>query len=412
MNYLPVYILKGTLILTLTGLLGLSCSRNASDAPQVDPRNMPWEEVKQSANGQTVDLMMWMGDPQINTYMSQFVKPALQQQFGINLNIINGQGNTIVQTMLAEIQGGQKNSAIDLMWINGETFYQLRQINALWGPWTEKIPNAQYINFANPFIGIDFQQPVDGYECPWGNVQMALIYDSVKVDSVPASPSELLNYVKANPGTFTIDNQFTGLTFLKSLLINFAGGPKALDGPFDEDKYQESAAMLWSYLQQMKPYLWKEGKTYPEGVAPMHQMFATGELHFTMSNNDAEVDNKIRQGLFPSTARAYVWETGTIQNTHYMGITQNAKDKAAAMVAVNFLVSPEAQYEKMNPTVWGDGTILDLNQLPTEWQRKFARIPGRVHAPNRKDIQERALQELAPEYMIRLAKDFRTHMIN
>ena len=383
MNYLPVYILKGTLILTLTGLLGLSCSRNASDAPQVDPRNMPWEEVKQSANGQTVDLMMWMGDPQINTYMSQFVKPALQQQFGINLNIINGQGNTIVQTMLAEIQGGQKNSAIDLMWINGETFYQLRQINALWGPWTEKIPNAQYINFANPFIGIDFQQPVDGYECPWGNVQMALIYDSVKVDSVPASPSELLNYVKANPGTFTIDNQFTGLTFLKSLLINFAGGPKALDGPFDEDKYQESAAMLWSYLQQMKPYLWKEGKTYPEGVAPMHQMFATGELHFTMSNNDAEVDNKIRQGLFPSTARAYVWETGTIQNTHYMGITQNAKDKAAAMVAVNFLVSPEAQYEKMNPTVWGDGTILDLNQLPTEWQRKFARIPGRVHAPNR-----------------------------
>ena len=412
MNYLPVYILKGTLVLTLTGLLGLGCSRNASDAPQVDPRNMPWEEVKQSANGQTVDLMMWMGDPQINTYMSQFVKPALQQQFGINLNIINGQGNTIVQTMLAEIQGGQKNSAIDLMWINGETFYQLRQINALWGPWTEKIPNAQYINFANPFIGIDFQQPVDGYECPWGNVQMALIYDSVKVDSVPASPSELLNYVKANPGTFTIDNQFTGLTFLKSLLINFAGGPKALDGPFDEDKYQESAAMLWSYLQQMKPYLWKEGMTYPEGVAPMHQMFATGELHFTMSNNDAEVDNKIRQGLFPSTARAYVWETGTIQNTHYMGITQNAKDKAAAMVAVNFLVSPEAQYEKMNPTVWGDGTILDLNQLPTEWQRKFARIPGRVHAPNRKDIQERALQELAPEYMIRLAKDFRTHMIN
>jgi putative spermidine/putrescine transport system substrate-binding protein len=373
---------------------------------------MSWDAVLAEAEGKTVDLMMWMGDPQINGYINDFVKPALNDQYQIDLNVINGQGNTIVQTLMAEKQARRSESEIDLMWINGETFYQLRQIEALWGPWTTHLPNAQYIDFDNPFIGRDFQQPVEGYECPWGNVQMALIYDSTRVSNPPQNRAELQNYVEENPGTFTFDNQFTGLTFLKTLLIDIAGGPGSLSGPFDEEKYNTYAPQLWDYLRAMKPNMWKSGTNYPEGVAPMHQMFANGELHFTMSNNDAEVDNKIRQGVFPETARAYVWDIGTIQNSHYMGITKRAGDKAAAMVVVNFLISPEAQYQKMQPKVWGDGTILSTEKLPAEWQTKFADIPGRTYAPDRSEIQDRALMELAPEYMIRLADDFRSELLN
>lgn len=382
------------------------------DTTQEDPRDMSWDAVLAEAEGKTVDLMMWMGDPQINGYINDFVKPALKERYQIDLNVINGQGNTIVQTLMAEKQARRSESEIDLMWINGETFYQLRQIESLWGPWTAALPNARYIDFDNPFIGTDFQQPVEGYECPWGNVQMALIYDSARVSNPPQNRAELRSYVEGNPGTFTFDNQFTGLTFLKTLLIDIAGGSGSLSGPFDEEKYNTYAPRLWDYLREMKPHLWKSGTNYPEGVAPMHQMFANGELHFTMSNNDAEVDNKIRQGVFPETARAYVWEIGTIQNSHYMGITKRSGDKAAAMVVVNFLISPEAQYQKMQPKVWGDGTILSMEKLPEEWQTKFADIPGRTYAPDRAEIKDRALMELAPEYMIRLAEDFRTELLN
>jgi putative spermidine/putrescine transport system substrate-binding protein len=398
----------------LVCLFTLAACGNDTDPTetQEDPRDMSWDAVLAEAEGKTVDLMMWMGDPQINGYINDFVKPALNDQYQIDLNVINGQGNTIVQTLMAEKQARRSESEIDLMWINGETFYQLRQIEALWGPWTTHLPNAQYIDFDNPFIGRDFQQPVEGYECPWGNVQMALIYDSTRVSNPPQNRAELQNYVEENPGTFTFDNQFTGLTFLKTLLIDIAGGPGSLSGPFDEEKYNTYAPQLWDYLRAMKPNMWKSGTNYPEGVAPMHQMFANGELHFTMSNNDAEVDNKIRQGVFPETARAYVWDIGTIQNSHYMGITKRAGDKAAAMVVVNFLISPEAQYQKMQPKVWGDGTILSTEKLPAEWQTKFADIPGRTYAPDRSEIQDRALMELAPEYMIRLADDFRSELLN
>ena len=398
------------LLLALVGFLA-GCRGDAGREVTEDVLALSWEQVEASARGTTVNLMMWPGDPLINAYMQGYVRPALKEQCGIELAIAGGQGSIIVQNLMAELQAGKAESELDLMWINGETFYQLRQIDALFGPWTGRLPNAQYIDFDNPFIGIDFQQPVDGYECPWGNVQMAFIYDSLKVSDPPENREELFTFVQNNPGRFTIDNQFTGLAFLKACLIDIAGGAGVLNGPFNEEKYLTYAPQLWAYIRQLKPYLWKEGRTFPEGVAPMHQMFANGELWFTMSYNDNEVDNKVLQGLFPESARAYAWEVGTIQNSHFLGISRNSPNKAGAMVVSNFLASPEAQYKKQDPAVWGDGTVLAVDKLPEEWQDKFRALPSRRYAPTRAEIKEKALMELAPEYMIRLAEDFRKEII-
>jgi ABC-type uncharacterized transport system YnjBCD substrate-binding protein len=38
--------------------------------------------------------------------------------------------------------------------------------NGLYGPWTDKLPNAKNIDFKNPFIGTDFQQQINGFELP------------------------------------------------------------------------------------------------------------------------------------------------------------------------------------------------------------------------------------------------------
>ncbi len=406
--------IKQLAAISCLAILLFSCSRGdtAGDQPEADPRQLSWEEVERQARGTTVNLMMWQGDPLINAYMQSYVRPSLKERYGIELAIAGGQGTAIVQNLMAELQAGKEESELDMMWINGETFYQLRQIEALYGPWTEKLPNARYINFDDPFIGIDFQQRVDGYECPWGNVQMAFIYDTLKTPQPPQNREELMAFVKAHPGRFTFDMHFSGLTFLKTLLIDIAGGPGALKGKFDEVKYNTHAPQLWAYVRELKPYLWKQGRSFPESVAPMHQMFANGELWFTMSNNDSEVDNKVLQGLFPETARGYVWEIGTIQNSHFMGIPKNSPNKAGAMVVSNFLISPEAQYRKQDPAVWGDGTVLALDQLPEEWREKFTSLPNRRYAPPREEIRKRALMELAPEYMIRLAEDFRKEIIN
>jgi putative spermidine/putrescine transport system substrate-binding protein len=393
--------------LLLTFLL-VSCS--SSPEQQVDPVNLSWQQITDRAEGQTVNMMMWQGDPNINSYMQNYVAPAVKQQYGIDLEVASGQGNTIVSILMSELEAGKTEGELDLIWINGETSYQLRQIDALYGPFVSQLPNAKYIDFDNPFIKYDFQYPIDGAQVPWGNVQFAMIYDSSRVQHPPETRKELTQYVKQHPGSFTIPNDFTGMTFLKSLLIDIAG-TRTLDGEFNKQAYQKYSSQLWDYLNQIKPYFWKEGETFPSSVSAMHQLFVNGELNFSMSNNDTEVDNKMLEGFFPETARAYLLEPGTIQNSHYLGIPTNSPRKAAAMVVSNFLISPEAQYRKARPDNWGDGTVLATNKLSENWQSKFSDIPNRRYAPPRDSLQTNALQELAPEYMIRLYEDFRTEVI-
>ncbi len=390
--------------------LGLASCRARGPA-RIDPRTASWPEIEKEARGQTVTWVMWQGDPYINAYVQGWVAPRLLAQHGVTLRAVSGQGNLIVSALMTEKEAGKTESETDMMWINGETFYQLRQIDALFGPFTGRLPHAALIDFENPFIKFDFQQEVKGFECPWGNVQLALIYNQERVPDPPRTRAALLDWVRAHPGRFTFDNSFTGMTLLKSWLIDIAGGPAALAGPFDAAKYKTHAPGLWAYLGALKPHLWKKGETYPASVSELHRLFASGEVDFTMSNNDGEVDNKIVAGLLPETSRAYVFDSGTIQNTHYLGITKNARHLAGALVAVNFLISPEAQFEKAKPAVWGDGTILAEGRLPAPWPRHFRDIPERRYSPKRADIQKQALMELAPEYMIRLFEDFRTHVL-
>lgn len=395
----------------LVVLAVLGCGKPDPSPQTTDLLSQPWAEIERQARGQTVHLMMWTGDPYINAYMNGFVKPALLQRHGVTLDVVSGQGNAVVTALMTEIEAGKEQSAVDLTWINGETFYQLREIDALFGPFTDKLPNSRYIDFENPFIRYDFQKEVNGFEAPWGNVQLALIYDVRRVPEPPRTRQALAEWVKAHPGRFTFDTQFTGMTFLKSLMIDLGGSPGVLDGPFDEAKYQRLSGELWKYVNGIKPYLWKDGETFPNSVAQLHQLFAAGELDFTMSNNDGEVDNKVVQGLFPDTARAYVLDGGTIQKSHYMGIPKRAAHLAGALVTVDFLLSPEAQYEKLKPAVWGDGTVLDVARLPAEWKAKFENVPRRRFAPKRSEIQGKALREPDAQYMIRLFEDFRKHVL-
>ena len=395
--------------LLLPALLLAACSADQAHTP-AQTLAETWPQVEANGQGQPVNMVMWQGDPLINKYMSAYVKPAVRRRFGIDLQIAAGQGAGLVQTLAAEQQAGQPSEA-DVVWINGETFYQLRQVDALLGPFVDKLPNARYLDLQNPFINTDFQQPVAGMEAPWGNVQFTVIYDSARVARPPRSFAALPAYLRAHPGQFTIPNEFTGMTLLKSWMIALSGDPKLFRGKFNEAAYEKWSGELWRQLNASRPYFWKQGRTFPEQLAQLHQLFANGEVAFTFSNNDAEVDNKVNQRVFPATARAYVPAPGTIQNSHYLGIVRGAQHPEAAMLVINFLLSPAAQLQKMDPNVWGDHTVLNLSALPPAERRKFTQLPSRRYAPKRADIQGLALMEPDPEYMTRLFKDFRKYVI-
>ena len=81
-------------------------------------------------------------------------------------------------------------------------------------------------------------------------------------------------------------------------------------------QFEEAAAKTYQLLRDLAPYLWREGKTYPESPVRLEQLFADGEVDFAINYNPAEASKKIHDGLYPDTVRTFVFEEGTIANTH------------------------------------------------------------------------------------------------
>ncbi|MBX9733833.1 MAG: ABC transporter substrate-binding protein [Chitinophagaceae bacterium] len=386
----------------------LGCNYQKKDT---DNLNISWQEIETKAKGASITMMMFQGDRKVNKYMNEYVVPTVKEKYGITLTIVPGQGKEIVSNIISEKEAGKQKSEIDLCWINGETFFQLRQIDGLYGPYTNLLPNFKYVDAENPIIRYDFQQEVKGYETPWGQSFYYLIYDSSKVSIPPVTMAQFEKWWKANPEKFTFSNDFSGMTLLKSWLVELAGGMNTLDKAFDEKKYNLYAPKLWNWINTNKKYFWKKGETFPSSIADVSKMYSNGELTFTMSFNDAEIDNKVNEGVFTPTSKAYILQSGTIQNTHYVGITANSSSKAAAMVVCNFLISPEAQIKKNDIRLWGSRTVLAMDKLEKEWQDKFDALPKRKYGLDAAYIKSNAIKELAPEYMLSVFEDFRKKVI-
>ncbi|HZJ21229.1 MAG TPA: ABC transporter substrate-binding protein [Pricia sp.] len=395
-------------------IVAILLSASCAEKPKTDDevlKTSPWPEIAEKAQGTTVNFMMWQGSPAINDYINNYVVPSVKKKYDIDLKISGGQGPEIVQLVMGEKQADIVSGQVDMVWINGETFFQLRKVDGLWGPFVDQLPNAKHVNLNDPFINTDFQQPVKGMEAPWSINQFAIVYDSAKVVNPPKNLPQLTEYLERYPGTFTISNDFTGMTLLKSFMAELGGSPNSLDGPFDEEKYNELSQKLWEYVNGHKKYFWKEGRTFPKEQSKMGQLYANGELLLVYGFSEGGIEEKVLNGLYPKSTRGYAWENGTIKNSNYLGVLYNAPQKAGAMQVIDFLLSPEAQLKKADVNGMNSNTVLNIESLPTDWQEKFKKVAKRQYGPEMKQLEKNAIAEPAPEYMIRLYEDFRKQVI-
>ncbi len=368
---------------------------------------LPWDSVEARARGTTVTWRKWRGDPAINAYVDGWLAPRLRTMYGITLEAVEGQGPEIVNQLVLEREAGRGRGTASLVWINGETFSNLRAESLLAGPWAGVLPNAAFIDSASPIIARDFEQDPAGFESPWGSVQFALIYDTVRTPNPPRSFDELSAWIRSNPGRFTHDQGFSGITFLKMLMYARGGGASAFANGFTDERYDLGRQVVFAWLDSLRSSFWRNGSTYPPDVAAMHRLFANSEIDFSMSNNQHDVVNKIRQGVLPSTARALVLRDGTIANSHFVGIPLNAPNPAGAMVVANLLLSAEAQFEKQKPEVWADGTVLNVRTVPEPWRSRFANAEADPRAIPRDTLRRYAVPEVSPRYHERLNADWR-----
>ena len=377
---------QSAFIIVIFSLLLVACTPSRTAIPQpaattqpaaINPPAVPsefdinqWNSVLAAAAGQTVNWYLWGGSDSINAFVDDFYGKALQERYGIILNRVPV-ADTVdaVNQVLSEKQAGADTGAVDLIWINGENFFTLKQANLLYPDWAQKLPNSQYVNWDNPAINLDFGNPVDNLESPWSSAQFQFIYDSarMKVDDLPHSYVELKTWVQAHPGRFTYiapgPGGFLGTRFVKGALYEISGGAAQWQ-KFNQSTWDKWSPELWKYLNEIKPYLWRNGETYPKDEAELKNLFANNEVDFSMTNDITGAGTGIVNGLLPQTARAFVFDNYMIGDFNYVAIPSNAPHKAAALVLANLLLEPEFQAAQILPEDgFGLGYAIDVNRV-------------------------------------------------
>jgi putative thiamine transport system substrate-binding protein len=320
-----------------------------------------WRSIEQQARGQTVYFNAWGGGEAVNAYI-QWVAGQVKQRYGITLRHVKvTDAAMVVQRVQTEVAAGRsRDGSVDLMWVNGENFRNLKNNKLLFGPWAESLPNWKKVDLTKP-VRVDFSIPTDGLEAPWGTAQLTFITDGRITPQPPRSAAEWLAFAQAHPGRVSYPKppEFHGTTFLKQLLLELTPNPAALQQPVTPRTAEQVTAPLWAYLDQLHPHLWRAGKAFPASATEMHRMLADGELRISITFNPNEAANLIVNKQLPATASSFGWTAGTIGNVHFVAIPVNSRSAAGAQVVANYLLSPEAQVRKANLAVWGDGTVLN-----------------------------------------------------
>jgi putative spermidine/putrescine transport system substrate-binding protein len=374
-----------------------------------------WDSAIENSRGQTVNWYMWGGSPPVNRYVNGYLAKELKNRFDITLRQVpvNDIGE-VVSKLLVEKQAGKiEDGSVDLIWINGENFRTCKKLELLFGPFALELPNQKFVDWTNPSIKNDFGTAVDGMESPWGSAQFVMIYDSERTATPPQSIPTLLDWIEANPGRFTYPAppDFTGSAFIRHLYYHFSGSVEKWQGQYSDDEMEKGAAATFNALKRIKKSLWRQGTTYPDSPVRLNSLFADGEVDFTFSYNQGEASRNIIDGLFPNSIRSFVFEEGTLANTHFVAIPFNAAQKGAAMVVANFLLSPEAQLKKADVEVWGDGPAVTTTKLPKKWQQAFAELQKGIATLSDKELQSHQLPEPPSKILIALEKGWDTHVL-
>ena len=345
-----------------------------------------WSAIIAEASGQEVYFNAWAGSPTINSYIAWVAGEAARRWNVVLHHVRIADAAEAVRRVRDEVKAGVAAGSVDLVWINGENFLAMKRDGLLFGPFAEALPNFRLVDTrCKPTTLVDLAEPVDGLESPWGMAQLTFFGDGARIGAPPLSLAALADFAAAHPGriSYPAPPEFHGTTFVKQALAELVEDRNVLAGPVTRGEFERLMAPAFAWLDGFHRHLWREGKQFRTSQAGLKQMLADGELLMALTFNPSEPANLVATGQLPATTIAWQHRKGTIGNTHFVAIPANARSRAGAQIVANFLLSPEAQARKADPSVWGDPTVLDLAKLTAEERALFSATaaPGSVTFP-------------------------------
>jgi len=368
-KFILFFLICGILVFVLTAAV------LAFDANKALQGKMTWEEIVAAAKEEgEVTFYGWGGSAITNQWVDNYFGKELEERYGIKLIRVPMNIDDIINKLLAEKQAGKKVGIIDTVWINGENFKTAYQANLLWGSYAKLLPN--YNKYCKPKeANIDFGFDNQGFESPYSNALFVFGYDAAKTEPFN-NFDELKKFVKKNSGRFTYSAppDFYGSAFVRQVFCATTGGYEQWLGDFNREKFEAKVQATWDYLNEIEPYLWRNGKTYPESNAKLESLFQMGEIDITMNYSFLAIQSYINQGKIPPTCKSFILDEGVLSNMNYITISGNSSHKAAALVLANLMMDPEVQISKLDPKKRGDGIGIDISLLEPKYVDKLENV--------------------------------------
>lgn len=358
-----------------------------------------WDAVEKDGQGKTVTILMWGGNESINQYMDGFVSNHLKETYDITLNRVPMNAPEYLSKLLNEKKTGTDVGTADLVWINAENFRTAKEGQLLDGPFTHLLPNLNhYYDESASDLSFDSGIPIEGYEGIWGRAQLVFSSDGVDIDSYEA----LMSYAKEHPGRITyprIPDDFVGVAFIRNAYYELLEDPEKLQDEMDYEAFKELSEPVMTYFKELSPYLWNGGDVYPATQAALDDLFKNGEIDMTMGFEIGKTAGLISSGVYPQTVSTFVFDTGTIGNSHYLAVPFNAPEKAGALLVMDFLQSPEAQIEKMKSEVWGDMPAFDVSKVNGDVIETLNTIENQPGSLTLKELTAHRNPEMKAQYI-------------
>ena len=328
----------------------VACGKNNDTSANLDIDNMSWEEIVESAKGSTVTFYGWGGDEDLNAWLDNEFAPQMKEKYDITMERVPMDIDQVLSQLSGEIQAGEEDGSIDMIWINGENFKSAKENDMLYGSFLEKLPNTEKnLDLNEEENQYDFGYAIEGYEAPYGKAQLVFMHDSAVTSDVPTSTAELLEFAKANKGKITYPAlpDFTGSAFVRNVIYDICGYEQFQDMAEDKETVKKAIQPALDYLVELNQYLWNEGKSFPADSTQLDNMFKDNEILMNMTYTAYAVARGIETGNYTETTNTFLFDKGTIGNTNYMAIAKNSGNKAGAMVAINEMISAEVQASRL-----------------------------------------------------------------
>ncbi|PWC30682.1 ABC transporter substrate-binding protein [Teichococcus aestuarii] len=317
---------------------GLPRRRAAAGTPLDGAAALLWEALRQNAWGRTLRFHLTAEDPGLEGFLG-WMAAELAARHGIGLDIVPLRDEAEAVSRVASGEG------VDLVALDAGALLALRQQDLLL-PARSALPNA-----APPPPGA----PEGGFGVPWHGGGLVLVHDAAQVPEPPPGMLALPDWARARPGRLAhpTPRHALGAAFLLQALHELVPHPRLLESPATDRNFTLFTAPFWEWYGSLRPFLWRQGQAFPEGAAALRRLLRSGEIALMPALHPIALPRLVRLGEWPPSSRAQTLGRGSMAHAALLAVPRAAAQPEAAMLAANFLLSPEAQARMADPHLLG-----------------------------------------------------------